>query len=418
MKTETLIMKTLPSGMSCYIIPRVGYVTAQAMVCVRYGSMDVSFAVNGVRRSTPGGTAHFLEHKMFENASGVPGMFAAFAALGADVNAFTNFRATAYTCAGTINFTACLRTLLAAVLQNGPHITDENVEKEGGIIKQEIRMYNDDPYWVSYFDMLGALYHDSPVRAHIAGTEADVDAITKETLLDCYDVFYRPQNMAVICAGDFAEPDAVFDVVERTVPQKVALDAARARGEERAGAAKEFTRRVMGVTQPVFHIGIKDAQPYAHTPREMAAARLALELLCGEGSTLYAALYDDGLIDNGFHADYQTDDTYGVSLLAGVSNVPQKVYEALLRGIERLKAEGVVQSDFEHVKRKQCGRFLRGLNSLDAVLGAQCACFIRGTDINAMREAYETVALADVQERLLAFGAPGSTSLAVVEGGK
>jgi len=161
---ESIYFKRLSNGMKCYIIPKLGYVEKQAMLGVNYGSVDYVFSAGGKDFAQPAGVAHFIEHKMFENKE--INVFERFMGLKASVNAFTNFTNTAYYFTGSENFYECLRLLLEFVQR--PHFTDENVEKEKPIIAQEIEMYEDNPFWVMYFNLLGALYKESPIRQKIA----------------------------------------------------------------------------------------------------------------------------------------------------------------------------------------------------------------------------------------------------------
>jgi len=410
MQDEFLIAKELPSGASCYIIPKKGYASASGMVCTRFGSMDMRFAANGKVRSLPAGAAHFLEHKLFESAPGKSGVFERFAQLGAEVNAFTNFGTTAYYFTATSHFEDCLRGLLDFVYN--PYLTDENVEKEKGIITQEIRMYDDDPFWTSYFGILSAVYKESPVRVNIAGTAESVTVLTKEMLLDCHDVFYRPAHMAVICAGEFEDVDGLCELIDRCLPHRPALAVSRDYGHETADLKHEFATRQMSVSRPVFHIGIKDARAHASGPADVAAAKIVLDLLCGEASVLFADLFAKGLVDAHFYADYQADASFGVSLFAGESDAPQTVYERVIAAVAQAKKAGFSLVDFERVKRKHMGRFVRGMNSTDAVVSAQSAYFAKRTDLAAMRAAYENVTMNDIAARLDILG---KSALSVVE---
>ena len=412
MYNDLMITKKLPSGATCYIIPKKGYASVQCMVSVRYGAMDMSFTADGQRRDTPAGAAHFLEHKLFESAPGAPGVFETFARLGAEVNAFTTAASTAYYFMATSRAEDCLRALLDFVCHL--HLTDENVEKEKGIITQEIRMYDDDPHWAAHFNLLEAVYAAHPARVNIAGTAESVASLTKETLTDCYDTFYRPSNMAVICAGDFADADALCDLIDCCIVRKEPLAVTRHYGDEPAGVHKEFAHCVMDVTRPIFSIGVKDAA-VAQSPVDVAAMRVLLDLLCGESSALYADLFAKGWIDEGFYADYQTDADLGVSLFAGASDAPQKVYESILAEIARMQSSGVDLAAFERLKRKHIGRFWRGVNSLDAVVPAQCACFVKGTSLQRMLDAYMQLTREDIAARLAAFGGEKQTALSVVE---
>jgi len=411
MPDSLLYRKELPSGATCYIIPKKGYASARCMACVRYGAMDSAFTATGARHDLPPGAAHFLEHKLFEGEPGEPGVFETFAALGAEVNAFTTASSTAFYFDAVENVEDGLRALLEFVYH--PHLTDENVEKEKGIITQEIRMYDDDPQWASYLGVLEAAYAVHPARGNIAGTAESVAALDKETLALCHRTFYTPRNMAIICAGNFADKDALFDLIERNV-SLLSADVTRNYGEEPSQISKEFAVRKMNLPRPVFHIGIKDIAPMK-SPCDAAAARVLLDLLCGESSSLYADLFDKGLIDERFGGDILTDADLALSVYAGESDAPQKVYESLLAEIGRVKRVGFDPVDFARLKAKHTGQFLRGLNSIDALVPAQCGYFTRGTDFVRILEAYKRLTYDDVAERLADFGGDKQTVLSVAE---
>jgi len=412
--TNLLLTKELPSGATCYIIPKKGYTSAQCMVCVRYGAMDMAFTANGKRRDTPAGAAHFLEHKLFESAAGEASVFETFAQLGAEVNAFTNAVCTAYYFTATSQVEDCLRALLDFVCHL--HLTDENVEKEKGIITQEIRMYDDDPHWTAHFGLLDAVYAVSPSRVNIAGSADSVAQLTRPILEDCYDTFYRPQNMAIICAGDFADADALCDLIDRQIPRKEPLKIERHYGDEPQPVSREFAHSQMAVSRLVFTIGVKDIIGTGQTPKDIAAIKVLLDMLCGESSGLYADLFAKGLLDEQFGADYLNDADIGLSVFAGESSEPQRVYGALLAEITQRQARGIDLADFERLKRKHIGRFTRGLNSLDALAAAQCAYFAKGTDLAKMMKAYAELTPEDISARLATFGGKGQTALSVVEG--
>ena len=482
LQAPLLHTKELPSGANCYIIPKKGYASVQCMVCVRYGAMDMAFTANGRRRDTPAGAAHFLEHKLFESAAGQPSVFEIFARQGADVNAFTTAACTAYYFTAASYIQENLRVLLDFVYNL--HLTDENVEKEKGIITQEIRMYDDDPQWAAHFGLLETAYAVNPSRMNIAGTAESVELLTKEILEDCYNVFYRPHNMAIVCAGDFEsyglDDEALYDLIDKSIPRNCGLwtgsnerhfgapptrthgraaerfvlcdqpgthgraaerfvlcdqprpfmqdsgarvqaqgkgvEVVRHYGDEPTTVSREFICKQMSVSRPIFNIGIKDDLAQRQKPKDIAATKLLLDMLCGESSVLYNGLFAKGLIGESFGADYLTDASVGLSVFAGESAEPQRVYEAILAEIVRMQAQGINHADFDRLKRKHIGQFIQGLNSLEAIAAAQCAYFVKQTDLPRMLYAYQALTAEDISARLADFGGEGQTALSVVEG--
>ena len=172
------------------------------MWATHYGSIDNKFVVPGEENVTevPDGIAHFLEHKMFEQENGTNSLDA-LTALGVNANAYTTNNYTTYLFEATDNFYPALDELMDYV-QN-PYFTDENVEKEKGIIAQEIKMYDDYPDWVVYMNALKNMYKNNPVKIDIAGDVESIYKIDKEVLYKCYNTFYNPSNMVMCFSGDF-----------------------------------------------------------------------------------------------------------------------------------------------------------------------------------------------------------------------
>lgn len=195
---ETLYRETMENGLQVYVLPKPGFQKTYATFSTKYGSIDNHFRVEGQEDiAVPDGIAHFLEHKMFEEPEG--DIFATFASQGASANAFTSFDQTVYLFSATENIPANLETLVNFVQH--PYFTDQNVEKEKGIIGQEIGMYRDNPDWRVYFGLIEAMYKVHPVHIDIAGTVESIGTITKETLYTCYNAFYHPSNMLLFVVG-------------------------------------------------------------------------------------------------------------------------------------------------------------------------------------------------------------------------
>ena len=201
---------TLPNGYTVYAAPMPGKRTVHAQFGAGIGSVHRSLTLDGRDVRVPAGTAHFLEHKLFESSEG-GNAFELFSSTGANANAFTSFEHTVYLFDTATHPERALETLLRFV--TAPHFTEENVQKEMGIIAEEIRMYDDNPDWALSEGLLQCLYKTHPVRDDIAGSEDTIAEITAQTLYDCYNGFYRPGNMALCVAGGI-DPETVFSVAE------------------------------------------------------------------------------------------------------------------------------------------------------------------------------------------------------------
>ena len=257
---ETLYYERMANGLDVYVLPKPGFQKTYATFSTKYGSIDNRFRVGGGEvHEVPDGIAHFLEHKMFEEPEG--DVFAKFASRGASANAFTSFDRTVYLFSATEHILDNLRTLLDFV-QN-PYFTDENVEKEKGIIGQEIKMYQDQPDWRSYFGLIGAMYNVHPIRIDIAGTIESISRITKETLYTCYRTFYHPSNMMVFVVGG-VNPEEVFELVRenqsgKTIEPQGQID--RLFDMEPAEVRERRKETILPVALPKCLFGFKEDAP-------------------------------------------------------------------------------------------------------------------------------------------------------------
>ncbi|WP_026485524.1 EF-P 5-aminopentanol modification-associated protein YfmH [Caldanaerobius polysaccharolyticus] len=397
---EELVHHVTPSGLNVFVMPKKGYTKQYAIYATHYGSNDSEFVVPGESQPTkvPEGIAHFLEHKMFEEEHG--SIFDEYSKLGASANAFTEFNMTAYLFSSTDKFYDCLKILLGFVQR--PYFTDENVEKEKGIIAQEIRMYQDDPNWRVYFNALNGLYSVHPVRLDIAGTVESITKIDKDLLYKCYYAFYTPQNMVLFVAGD-VDCKQVFSIADEMVkPGKVSGNVTRIYPVEPKGINKAQVVQEMMVSMPMFDIGYKDVDTGYDGYRLLKKGvemEIALSVLAGKSSRLYNDLYDRGLIDNDFGFDFEGQKDYGHSIIGGESKDPMAVMEAVTKEVERIKKEGVGQEDFERIKRYIKGRYIRMFNSVESIAHAFISYYMKGINILDVHKAIDEVKAEDVNRR-------------------
>ncbi len=211
--TDTFIFhEELSNGLNVYLLPFPNKKNYFMSYFTKFGSINIEFVPNGEKKEikVPLGIAHFLEHKMFEQEDGeVP--FEFFAKSGTGCNASTGFKATRYIVYGTNNLKENLSYLIEYV--NSPYFTDENVEKEKGIIAEEINMYDDNPEWILTEEVEKALFKVHPIRNDIAGYIDTIDKITKEQLYKCYNTFYQPSNMGIVVGGNF-NPEEIMDLIK------------------------------------------------------------------------------------------------------------------------------------------------------------------------------------------------------------
>jgi predicted Zn-dependent peptidase len=362
---ETLYYEKLENGLDVYILPKKGFQKTYATFTTKYGSIDNHFSPPGaIETKVPDGIAHFLEHKMFEEEEG--DVFHEFSKHGANVNAFTSFDRTAYLFSSTSSVNVNLTTLLNFV-QN-PHFTDENVEKEKGIIEQEIKMYQDNPDWRSYFGYISALYHQHPVKIDIAGTVDSIYEITKEMLYTCYHSFYHPSNMLLFVVGA-VEPEEIMQLVKENQEGKSYTkqeEIKRLFDGEPSTVATPRKDIELSIGSPKCMMGYKEIklglEGMPMLKQELTTG-LLLDILFGPSSSFYQELLEEGLIDDSFGSDYNLEKSYGFSVIGGNTKAPDKLIQRVQEHVGKQLRNGLDRSDFERSRKKKIGSFMRALNS-------------------------------------------------------
>lgn len=401
----------LENGLTLFYLPREGFSKTFAVFAANVGSVDSCFTVDGVRHQTTAGIAHFLEHKMFEEEDG--NALQKFTGTGAQPNAFTSHTMTAYHFTCTERFEENLSTLLHFV--STPYFTDENVEKEKGIIGQEIGMLEDTPGWQSYVGVLQGLYGSHTVRTSIAGSVQSISVIDPATLYLCHKAFYSPSNMVLVVCGtcDFEQ---VIRMAERILPKESTRIASREYGEETRFAAQREVVREMAVSQPLFMAGWKDVPVSgAETPmHRRMAGELAAQCLCGEASPLYAELYAQGLINRTLSVDYFLFPEGACMLIDGESRDPQAVREAIQTEIGRIAREGVDTALFERVKRTTYGALVRRSDDPAEAAKLQTEAFFSGGSLFEYAQLCRDLTAESVNELLGRYTDPRVSSMAVI----
>ena len=354
------------SGLTILLYPMKGYSSAYALFGTKFGSIDNGFSLGGKEIDVPDGTAHFLEHKMFENEDG--DAFELFAKTGASANAYTSFDRTCYLFSTTDNFSESIKALLSFV--TNPYFTAQTVQKEQGIIGQEIRMYDDDPAWRVMFNMLGALYQNHPIKKDIAGTVETIATIDDKILYDIYGVFYNLNNMVLAVAGNFDVQEVISAADEILKPAKK-LDIKRRDVYEPEEISKSFVSQKLAVSVPMFSIGFKEKPAEGkELCKNEIMSEMILELIAGEGSDLYRELYDSGLINGSFDTEVLSVRGCFAEMLEGESKSPEEVYEKIKQKATALKKSGVGDDEFERVKKLVYGRNVRRMGSVENIAGA------------------------------------------------
>lgn len=410
---ETLYHTTHPSGLEIYVLPKPDYSKSYAIFATKYGSADADFLNprTGKRLEVPDGVAHFLEHKMFEQPDGTDA-FATFSETGAEANAFTSFLTTAYLFSCTSGFEANLRHLLDFV--QTPYFTEENVAKEQGIIGQEIRMYEDDPQWRSYFNTIEALYHNNPVRRDIAGTVESIAKITPQLLYDCYRTFYHPSNMILFCTGQ-VNPEQVEAIAAEAVPRQEATPIVRYRPEEPEGVFQKEITQKMSVAQPLFYLGMK-MKPEEHLLRQELTCAVLLEAVLGKSSALYQELYAKGLITPAFGTEVSCEREFAHLILGGSAPDPFRSADAIRSGLEKIRQQGLAEEDFNRAKKIVLGDCIRLYNHVDQIAHHFVSSLFRGSSPFDAPLLLNELSVADCNDMMHRVFCPDTTVLSVISG--
>ena len=356
---EVCYEEVLPNGLRVMIIPKKGIEKKYIIWATRFGSIDNTFIdqESGEKVNVPDGIAHFLEHKMFEQKNGVDSLYKLMA-LGIDANAYTTNDHTAYLFECTENFYPALDELMDYVQH--PYFTDENVEKEKGIIGQEIMMYDDYPEWKVYLNALEAMYHEHPVKLDITGTIETISHIDKEILYKCYNTFYNPSNMAMVLCGDFEPKKLLEEVKKRLIDKKANGEIKRIYPEEPESIVQEKIEQKMDVSEPLFTIGIKDKiSNEKDKVKKHIAIEIILNILLGKSSRLYQALYNEGILFGTPGFDYEFARGYAHVLITGQSKKPEEVYEKFKEEVRKLKENGIDENEFERIKKMIYGGYVK-----------------------------------------------------------
>lgn len=399
---EMLYYEVMDNGLHVYVLPKPGFQKTYATFATKYGSVDNHFKVQGESETrVPDGIAHFLEHKMFEEPEG--DIFAKFASNGASANAFTSFDQTVYLFSATENIHENLETLIDFV-QN-PYFTDQNVEKEKGIIGQEINMYQDNPDWRVYFGLIEAMYKVHPVHIDIAGTVESIGTITKEDLYTCYNAFYHPSNMLLFVVGG-VDPEETMSLIRSNQARK-SYDKQgsieRLFDPEPQGVEEKRRESRLAVSLPKCLFGFKEKQVGLSADEQLRrdlTTKLMMDLLFGSSTELYQKLYDEDLISDSFGHEYNSSPQYAFSAVGGDTKDPDQLLERIRTEVDKLKAAGFLASDFERARKKKMGGYLRMLNSPENIAHEFTRYQFRGADFFNVLPVYESITLEDVNRRL------------------
>ena len=410
---ETFYEERLPNGLLIRVIPRPDFAKTYSFFATDFGSIDTKFTMDGKVYETPAGVAHYLEHKLFDMPEG--NVMQQFSALGGSPNAFTGYSMTAYHVESTENWRENLELLLRYV--STPYFTEESVEKERGIIAQEIRMYEDSSGSRMYENLFAALYQHHPIRVPIAGTVESIQNITAQTLYDCHKAFYDPSNMMLCVAGP-VDPALVVESAGEILPKTPGGVGGRDYGPAEPLTAEKMARveQNMEVSMPGFTVAFRCDTPKtgADILRQELVGDLAAELLVGESTAFYTKLYEDGLIDCDFSAGYEGVKTLGMLSIGGDSNEPERVVDAILKEAERLGREGADEALFQRLKRSAFGRRIRELDSFENICYRMCQSTFEGAFYYDFPDLYRSITLDETVRMIRDTVVPQRAALSLI----
>ncbi len=413
---EKLYIEKLENGLTVMIIPKKDIQKKYVIFGTNFGSIDNKFVVAGQEEpiEIPDGVAHFLEHKMFEQKSGVNSLDK-LSSLGVNANAYTTNDHTAYLFEATDNFYEALDEFMDYI-QN-PYYTDENVEKEKGIIAQEIKMYDDHPGWQVYMNAMKCMYNNFPIKIDIAGTVDSISAINKEILYNCYNTFYHPSNMALVICGDFKPEDLLQEVKKRLLNKPQVGDIKRIYPEEKDEICEKEKNVNMEVSNPLFVLGYKDKNLDKNDiVKKHITIEILLNMIIGKSSKLYKRLYEECLLLSQPDLEYEFSKQYAHILISGQSRNPKKVIEEIKQQIEQMKVEGLDEEEFNRIKKKIYGDYVTEYNDVGDIARMFLADFFKGINSFEYIENYNLVGIEYAQQILKECFRDENSVISIVNG--
>jgi predicted Zn-dependent peptidase len=413
---ETLLVGTASSGLKYLLNPKPGFSKTMGVLGVRFGSTDNTYTLDGKILEVPGGTAHFLEHKLFEDKEG--DVSDRFISNGASCNAGTGFTTTSYLFSCTARVNENLKLLLDFV--QSPYFTPELIAKEQGIIEQEIKMYNDDPDWIVFFNLMKSLYRQHPVRENIAGSVESIARIDTGVLEECYRGFYRPGNMVLVLAGNL-DPDEASRIILEDAKNRVKDSAGlnhRMLEEADAERARETVSSKMVVARSKILIGFKDREISADGRALQAKeiiTQMVLDILFGKSSQNFDELYSEGTVDDSFSAYYSGYHDFGFTSIGGDTDDPARFHDRVLAVLETESKKGIDAESFRRQKNKYLGKFIRTFNSVESTAYSLLGFYFKGLYPHQVLEIIEGITLEDLNGRLATHFKAEHSARSVIE---
>ena len=401
------------SGLDIYICEMNGFSSIEALFGTKYGSINTTFktAADTEYTTVPEGIAHFLEHKLFENENCKA--FELYAQTGASGNALTSFDRTCYFFSCSKNYEENLRILLDFVQK--PYFTKENVDKEMGIIGQEIKMTNDNPEWRVFFNMLNGMYHAHPVKIDIAGTEKSISKIDADLLYKCYDTFYNLNNMVLSIAGNISA-DKVLEICDECLRPCEDKGLECVFPDEPTEIVEPEIRETLPVGASIFNLGYKcTAKKGIDRLRDILTASIATSLLTDPALPMCEKLLKDGVINSTFGGEVFYGDDYFAVVFSGESDSPEIIRDELFKEIERLISVGIIEKDFQRIKKSSYGTLVTEMNNVEAVANLMLNSYMDDISPYDTIEVLSELTSSDVIEYMRKEFHPDRAVLSIIE---
>lgn len=418
---EKLYYEQLENGLKVYLLPKTGFSKSYGLFTTNFGSVDTEFVpINEEEMiKVPDGIAHFLEHKMFEMKDG--DVSEKFARLGANTNAFTSSARTAYLFNTTSNVDKCIELLLDFVQEI--YLTDESVEKEKGIINQEISMYDDDPDWRCYFGSIQNLYHTHPVKVDIAGSEDTVNSTSKEVLEMCYHTFYHPKNMMLFIVGNI-DPESTMKNIKANQNRKQFNDdlviKRQSYNEEHSLYKKEEVLK-MDVAMPKIMVSIKinniPKNPTDRLKRDLAM-NIFMDLLFSKSSSLYEEWVNKGIINDSFYGSFTQERDYSFIQMGGDTSSVYELKATILDFIDNINEYKISEEEFERVKRKNIGSIISIFNSPESIANLFSRYYFDGIMVFDFIDVITSLTLNDIYDLYPLFNLEYTSTFIIEENNK
>ena len=395
---EKMYIEKLENGLTTIIIPKKGVQKKYIIWGTLFGSVDNKFSINGEEFNIPDGIAHYLEHKMFEQRTGKNSLDV-LSSLGVNANAYTTNNHTAYLYDTTDNFYEALDEFMDYI-QN-PYYTDENVEKERGIIEQEIRMYEDYPEWDLYMNAMKLMYEKCPVNVDIAGTKESIAKIDKEMLYLIYNNFYTPENMAIVFVGDIDEKEILEEIKKRVNLKRNKNTVKRIVEDEPENIVEKKKITEKDISMPIFIVAYKDKiTPETNMVKREIGLRILCNIILGTSSKLYQKLYENNLIFSEIGFDYEYARNYAHLYFQAQTINPEEVIKEIKNEIDYYIQNGVDEEDFLRIKNKIYGEFVKDYNDVSTIGNLALSSYFRGINIFDYFEEFEVIDKQYIEELL------------------